>query len=153
MKSNKLPKEYTPEEIESIKINLRKATGESHILVDLHVGSIYNHRGKLIEPKVGDSFAYYYPFEKPNDCGMVKGWNKFTITYKRLDVLFVKVNKKRKETWIVLNSMIMNKCIPLSIDLSVIGIPDANIPLLKFDKGKCPYSILVTKNDSSIFKI
>lgn len=153
MKSNKLPKEYTPEEIESIKINLEKATGVPYILVDLHVESIYNHRGRSIEPKVGDSFAYYHPFEGPNDCGMVKGWNKFTITYKRLDVLFIKVNRKRKETWLVIDSHILNKSFPLSIDLSVVGIPDANIPLLKFNKGKCPYSILVTKNDSSTFKI
>lgn len=146
-----LQKEYTQEELLLIKANLFKAFGDEYIPADLHLKELnykyYKTNG--IKFKKGQTY-YHYAAVDMKDWG-ARGWHIIYITYVRSGVVFCTVDNNKKELNFAEDSAIALNLIPQTLHLKSVGIHDMNIPLLKFNKGKCPYEVVIVKNNGESF--
>ena len=83
-----LKKEYTPEEIASIKENLKKAFDTDRIEVEATVKTL--NKGinpDKVEFKKGEQYVFWNPIEN-DEQGLAIGYHLIEITYTRLDLIF-----------------------------------------------------------------
>lgn len=157
MKNTALTKVYTEEEIKNIKEKLKNDFGTDTISLDLKLSLLYKRQDVTqLKVKKGDKFAFYtYVYNEDMHADI--GWHCIEITYSRLDVVFFKAKtseKPKKEHWICKDSVFFSRLIPLSVKLSEHDIPDSNLPLINFNKGKNnPFTVNIVKNNGSILKI
>ena len=146
--------EYTEEQIQSIKENLKRAFDIDYIPIELK--SIFKkHNPMKYNFKIGEEFAFH-SHVKNDDWGLKKGWHKLKITYKRGEVIFFKIESStepNKERYAILDSDFVSEMIPIEIKLKSFGIPDKNLDILKFEKGKVPFEIRVIKSNDEIIVI
>ena len=146
-------KTYTEEELQSIRENLKKAFGIDYIPVNIKIKYLY--RNKKFAPKEGDMIYVYLPMD--NDKFELKqGWHRLKVTYVRSGVVFFKYidsKHKRTEDHADLASVFIEEAYMGTIRLEDITVPEYNLPLVKFEKGRCPFEVEVYKNDKMIYKV
>lgn len=146
-------KTYTEEELQSIRENLKKAFGIDYIPIELKIRTLYSNK-KFI-PNEGDMLYVYLPMN--NDKFELKqGWHRLKVTYVRSGVVFFKYidsKYKRTEDHADLESTFIEEAYMGSIRLNDIAVPECNLPLVKFEKGYCPFEVEVYKNDKMIYKV
>lgn len=146
-------KTYTEEELQSIRENLKKAFGFDYIPVDIKIKNLY--KNKKFIPKEGDMIYVYLPMD--NDKFELKqGWHRLKVTYVRSGVVFFKYidsKHKRTEDHADLESVFIEEAYMGTIRLNDIAVPEYNLPLVKFEKGRCPFEVEVYKNDEMIYKV
>lgn len=149
-----LQKEYTQEELLLIKANLFRAFGDEYIPVDLHLKELNSKYSKTngIKFKKGQNY-YHYAAVDMKDWDVQRGWHIIYITYVRSGVVFYTVDNNRKEFNFAEDSVFALNLIPQTLHLKLVGIHDMNVPLLKFNKGTCPYEIVVVKNNGMMFNV
>lgn len=143
---------YTKEEIKSIKDNLFKAFGQEYLSVYTRIRDLQKYRDKFyIRPR---EVYYYYVALNGNEYGKEKGWYQIYITYKRAGVIFFKFKNdmgiEPKEYWFVEQSAFTASLVPSVIKLNEYCIPDHNLDLIKFEKD-VPFDITIVKNDCETF--
>lgn len=145
---------YTEEELQSIRENLKKAFGIEYIPVVIKIRNLYRNNKKFI-PKEGDMIYVYLPMD--NDKFELKqGWHRLKVTYVRSGVVFFKYidsKHKRTEDHADLESVFIEEAYMGTIRLNDIAVPEYNLPLVKFEKGRCPFEVEVYKNDKMIYKV
>ena len=149
-----LQKEYTQEELFLIKATLFKAFGDEYIPVDLHLKELNSkyHKTNGIKFKKGQTYYQYSPVDV-EEWGGKKGWHVIYINYVKSGEVFYTVDNNRKEFNFSEDSVFAMSLIPQTLHLKLVGIHDMNVPLLKFDKGTCPYEIVVVKNNGMTFNV
>ena len=149
-----LKREYTPEEIESVKANLKTAFDIDYIPVEATIKTL-NKGVNLdkVEFKKGEQYVFWNPFED-DEHGLSIGYHLIEITYSRLDLIFYKIKtstKPRTERWACKGSSWVMNLMPCVIELERYNIPDKNMAFIKFEKKKnCPFDISVIKRDGTI---
>lgn len=139
-------KNYTSEEIKSIKENLKKAFGIEYMPINLHVNELYKTCPNKFKPKKNDVF-YFYQATPDDEWNLNRGWHSLRVTYVRSGIIFFKYDVQTKESWMSEESVFIKTLIPSTVYLKDLGIPDKNLELFTFNKGKCPYDICVISND------
>lgn len=146
-------KTYTEEELQSIRENFKKAFGIDYIPVDIKIKNLY--KNKKFIPKEGDMIYVYLSMD--NDKFKLKqGWYRLKVTYVRSGVVFFKYidsKHKRTEDYADLGSVFIEEAYMGTIRLKEIAVPEYNLPLVKFEKGCCPFEVEVYKNDKMIYKV
>ena len=146
-------KAYTEAELQSIRENLKKAFGIDYIPVNIKIKYLY--RNKKFIPKEGDMIYVYLSMD--NDKFELKqGWHRLKVTYVRSGVVFFKYidsKHKRTEDHADLASVFIEEAYMGTIRLEDITVPEYNLPLVKFEKGRCPFEVEVYKNDKMIYKV
>ena len=146
-------KTYTEAELQSIRENLKKAFGIDYIPVNIKIKYLY--RNKKFIPKEGDMIYVYLSMD--NDKFELKqGWHRLKVTYVRSGVVFFKYidsKHKRTEDHADLVSVFIEEAYMGTIRLEDITVPEYNLPLVKFEKGRCPFEVEVYKNDKMIYKV
>lgn len=146
-------KTYTEEELQSIRENFKKAFGIDYIPVVIKIKNLY--RNKKFIPKEGDMIYVYLPMND-NKFKLKPGWHRLKVTYVRSGVVFFKCidsKHKRTEDHADLESMFIEEAYMGTIRLNDIAVPECNLPLVKFEKGRCPFEVEVYKNDEMIYKV
>lgn len=145
-------KTYTEEELQSIRESFKKAFGIDYIPVVIKIKNLY--KNKKFIPKEGDMVYVYLPMD--NDKFELKqGWHRLKVTYVRSGVVFFKYidsKHKRTEDHADLESVFIEEAYMGTIRLNDIAVPEYNLPLVKFEKGRCPFEVEVYKNDKMIYK-
>lgn len=144
-------KEYTIEEIESIKKNLKKTFDTEFIPIDVTLGGLLKNKLSKFKFIKGEEFVFFNPF--PNkSLNTDIGWHVLEIIYQRLDIVFFKVttsNKPKKEHWTSTTSHFCEHLIPGVLNIDRFGIPRKNLPLFIFKKpNNCPYDIVITTKNN-----
>lgn len=146
-------KTYTEGELQSIRENFKKAFGIDYIPVVIKIKYLY--KNKKFIPKEGDMIYVYLPMD--NDKFELKqGWHRLKVTYVRSGVVFFKYidsKHKRTEDHADLESVFIEEAYMGTVRLNDIAVPEYNIPLVKFEKGRCPFEVEVYKNDKMIYKV
>lgn len=147
---------YTPEEIVSIKENLKRAFGTEFVPIDIKLGNLIKGKDKREKFKFikGENFVFFNAH--PNsELGLSVGWHIIEITYQRLDLVFYKIttsSKPSKESYANKDSYFINNIMPVLLNIDRFNIPEQNLPLLEFDKGKNnPVDIAITKGKNNDF--
>ena len=131
----------TNEKLESIRCNLKKAFGVDYILVDTKIKKLYKDR--RYTPLKGDMLYIFLPIENKK-FGLKQGWHRLKVTYVRSGVVFFKyVDSKhyRTEDHAGLDSIFIQEAYAGTIRLKDVGIPEQNLPLIRFDKHGCPFGL------------
>lgn len=149
-----LKKEYTPEEIASIKENLKKAFDTDRIEVEATVKTL--NKGvnpDKVEFKKGEQYVFWNPIVN-DEQGLAIGYHLIEITYTRLDLIFYKIKtstKPRTEQWACKGSGWVLNLMPVVIDLERYNIPDTNLDIIEFQKPRnCPFEISIVKRDGTV---
>ncbi len=147
---------YTPEEIVSIKENLKRAFGRETIEVSLKLENLLRKKDKdKFEYIIGEQFVFWQPINN-KELKIKKGWHIIEITYQRLNLIFFKVlssENPNQEHYAEKDSYFTNNLIPVNVDIDRFGYPEQNLPLLDFDKGKGnPFDIFIVKENDNILK-
>lgn len=143
-------KEYTPEEIASIKANLMAAFGTDSIEIETKLKHLY--KDKKIE--VFEDEHYYVHFPKDiEEFKKKRGWHEIKITYVRSGVAFFTFKGGKKEFFFVVDSIWASNLVPAIIYPTRYGIPEKNLPLIKFNKGKVPFNITIKTQSGESIKI
>lgn len=146
-------KTYTEAELQSIRENLKKAFGIDYIPVNIKIKYLYRNKKFIL--KEGDMIYVYLSMD--NDKFELKqGWHRLKVTYVRSGVVFFKYidsKHKRTEDHADLASVFIEEAYMGMIRLEDITVPEYNLPLVKFEKGRCPFEVEVYKNDKMIYKV
>lgn len=140
---------YTEEEIKSIRENLKKAFDIDYIPVEIKIKRLY--KDKKFVPLEGDMIYIYLSIENKK-FGLKQGWHRLKITYVRSGVVFFKyIDSKhnRIEDHADLESSFIEEAYMGTIRLKDIAVPEYNLPLVKIEKGKCPFDVDVFDNDGN----
>lgn len=133
-------KEYTPEEIANIKANLMAAFGTDGIEVEAKLKYLY--KDKKIEVFENDRYYVYFP-KDIEEFKKKRGWHEIKITYVRSGVAFFNFKGGRTEFFFVIDSIWAQNLVPAIIYPTRYGIPEKNLPIIKFKKGKVPFKVKV----------
>lgn len=135
-------KNYTTEEIKSIKENLQRAFGIDYLPVNIQIKYLY--KDKKFIPLVDDILFVHLPFgnEKFN---LKEGWYRIKVTYVRSGVMFFKYidTKKKNEDHADLISTFVENAYMGTIRMKNVAIAEKNYPLVKFEKGNAPFDVEV----------
>lgn len=135
-------KNYTTEEIKSIKENLQRAFGIDYLPVNIQIKHLY--KDKKFIPLVNDILFVHLPFgnEKFN---LKEGWYRIKVTYVRSGVMFFKYidTKKKNEDHADLLSTFVENAYMGTIRMNDVAIAEKNYPLVKFEKGNAPFDVEV----------
>lgn len=146
-------KTYTEEELQSIRENFKKAFGIDYIPVDIKIKNLY--KNKKFIPKEGDMIYVYLPMND-NKFELKQGWHRLKVTCVRSGVVFFKYidsKHKRTEDHADLESIFIMEAYMGTVRLNDIAVPECNLPLVKFEKDRCPFEVEVYKNDEMIYKM
>lgn len=144
-----MKKEYTPDEIAAIKANLMAAFGTDKIEVQVKLKSLF--KDKPFDIRVDEHYYVYFPYDI-DEFNKKKGWHEFIVTYVRSGVVFFRFKGGKKEHYFLVDSSFAGNLIPAVIDLQKYGIPDSNVEVIKFNKGKCPFALKIKKQSGEIIK-
>jgi hypothetical protein len=131
----------TNKELESIRCNLKKAFGVDYIPVDTKIKNLYKNR-KFI-PCKGDMLYMFLSLENEK-FGLKQGWNRIKVTYVRSGVVFFRYidsQHYRTEDSAHIDSIVIQEAYAGTIRLKDIGVPEQNLPLIRFDKHGCPFGL------------
>lgn len=132
---------FTQEILDSIKSNLKAAFGVEYILVDTKIKKLY--KNKRYTPLKGDMIYIFLPIDNKR-LGIQQGWHRLKVTYVRSGVVFFKyVDSKhyRTEDHADLDSLFIQEAYAGTIRLKDIGVPEQNLPLIRFYNPGCPFGL------------
>ena len=140
---------YTPEEIISIKENLKRAFDRDTIEVSLKLENLLRKKDKdKFKYIIGEQLVFWQPVNN-KEFKAKKGWHIIEITYQRLNLIFFKVlssENPNQEHYAEKDSYFTNNLIPVNVDIERFGYPEQNLSLFDFDKGKGnPFDIFIVK--------
>lgn len=140
---------YTEEEIKSIRENFKRAFDIDYIPVEIKIKHLY--KDKKFVPLEGDMIYVYLAFDNKK-FELKRGWHRLKVTYVRSGVVFFKyIDSKhnRTEDHADLDSSFIEEAYMGTIRLKDIAVPIKNLPLIKFEKDKCPFDVEVFDNDGN----
>ena len=141
-------KHYSEEQIKSIRENLQRAFGIDYLPVNIQIKYLY--KDKKFIPLVDDILLVHLPYgnEKFN---LKEGWYRIKVTYVRSGVMFFKYidTKKKNEDHADLLSTFVENAYMGTIRMKDVAIAEKNYPLVKFEKGKCPFDVEVFDNEGN----
>ena len=149
MAKKKELKMYTEEEIKSIRENLKKAFDIDYIPVEIKIKRLY--KDKKFVPLEGDMIYVHLPYDN-DKFELKRGWHRLKVTYVRSGVVFFKYidsKHKRTEDHADLDSSFIEEAYMGTIRLKDIAVPEFNLPLVKIEKGKCPFDVEVFDNEGN----
>jgi hypothetical protein len=131
----------TNEKLESIRYNLKKAFGVDYILVDTKIKKLYKDR--RYTPLKGDMIYIFLPLDNKR-LGIKQGWHRLKVTYVRSGIVFFKYVDSQHyctEDSAHIDSIFIQEAYAGTIRLKDVGIPEQNLPFIRFDKHGCPFGL------------
>lgn len=95
-----------------------------------------SHNRKVSKLKKGRSYWYYHTKDEidiTKRTGVRSGWLRYTVTYKRVDVNFIRFDKDKEnlsESWVVDGSLVVQESIPEKLYLSEVGFKNKDLVFL-----------------------
>lgn len=141
-------KNYTEEQLQSIRENLKKAFGIDYIPLNNKVKDLFN--GKAIKLQEDDILHVHLPYGK-DEWDMKPGWYRIKVTYIRSGVVFFKyidTKHKRKEDHADILSSFIEEAYMGTVRIKDVAIKECNIPLVKIERFKNdPYPVELINED------
>ena len=147
-------KVYTEKELQSIRVNLKKAFGIDYIPLSNMIKDLF--KNKSIKLQENDILHVHLPYGK-EDWDMKPGWYRIKVTYIRSGVVFFKyidTKYKRKEDHADILSSFIENAYMGTIRINDVSIKECNIPLVKIERYKNdPYPVELIDENGAVIKV